>query len=153
MLPLMADESNVIDLDALIAARIQKNLDERILVQVRVAGQEWSVQNTGSVTGMLALLDSQDGTGLLEWMVSCVVEDQRAAFRKALAAYDGLDFESLTVIVDGFAKAAVGRPTESSSDSPRTSPKPRSGTRSKGSSRSGAVIDATATDAPVISLT
>lgn len=123
--------AKIIDLDA----QLPESNTPVVTRKVKLFGEQWDVVcDINSFT--LASLLTGDVQAYTEFLLSSVVEDQRAAMRRALTAQRNLDPERLASITNALVEVMSERPTESPSASSRTASKRTSSRKSTGVSSS-----------------
>lgn len=124
--------AKIIDLDAQLPAQPDAPLVTR---KVKLFGEQWDVVcDVNSFT--LASLITGDVQAYTEFLLSSVVDEQRAAMRRALTAQRGLDAERLASITNALVEVMSERPTESPSASSRTASNRTSSRKSAAASSS-----------------
>jgi hypothetical protein len=106
----------IIDLDAVLAAKMQAAKDRITYKEVRILGSTWRISN--SPNAYTALGAASGDLGALTHMIAGAVHpDERDAFTKALRDAEGIDDQVLLALIEGILEVVGERPTESSSDS------------------------------------
>jgi hypothetical protein len=109
-----------IDLDA----ELGFDLDEKIPTKkVRLLGREWTVA--------MAEIAAGDASGIAQFIVGIIAEDERADFTAALRSTPNMTGERLGGLLTKLVEVAAERPTELPSPSVRTAKKQTSAPRSR----------------------
>lgn len=124
--------AKIIDLDAQIGPADAPLVTRK----VKLFGEEWDVVcDVNSFT--LASLLNGDVQAYTEFLLTSVIDEQRAAMRRALTSQRNLDAERLAAITNALVEVMSARPTESPSASSRTVSKRTSSPKSAANSSSG----------------
>lgn len=119
----MADDADVIDLDAMLAARAEKEaIDDEIEYRpMRLYGRLWRVR---AIPNAFALMRAGSGDlgGATDFLLGFVHVNERDDFRRALLADEHLGDDKIAAILDLMSNAEVGRPTTGPSPSTESSP-------------------------------
>lgn len=135
-------DTNTIDLDAVLAANREQVLKNAVEIPFEFAGEKFRLTTAYNAAAMMAVLTpNAQGGEMLTFLYSCVHPDDRVRFQTALMTQEGFDGVALGLLANKMAELVTGRPTESSSDSSRTSRSRRSGTNSKATSSAPADLD------------
>lgn len=133
---------NVIDLDAVLAANREQVLKGAEEIPFEFAGEKFRLTTAYNAAAMLSILaPGAQGGEILTFIYSCVHVDDRPRFQAVLFAQEGFDGTALGLLANEVARLVTGRPTESSSDSSRTSRSRKSGTNSKATSSEPVALD------------
>jgi hypothetical protein len=99
--------------------------------KIRLLGREWTVVCDLNSFAM-AKIAGGDASGVADFLVNLLVEDEQEDFTKALANAKNMDGERLGKLLSRFIEVAGERPTERPSPSPRTAKRTTSSQRSGG---------------------
>lgn len=124
-----------LDLDARFAKRLQRNVDDALIVPLTLGGREWHLTDSGSVVASLDAIRGDDDA-IMDWVTNFVVDEEADEFRSMLRKLRGLDGEILGEMTEAILEALSDRPTEPSQPSSGTSPRKRSAPRSTANSSS-----------------
>ena len=124
MMSAMPSKKDVTDIDALVAADIEKALKARKWNKIKLFDQEWRITTEPNV--FAALAGSYGDIEALVSMVKNIVHpDEREEFHKELLERDGITADVLMKILTSLVEAAAERPTKSPSGSSGTSTRSR----------------------------
>jgi hypothetical protein len=126
----MSDETTIVDLDALLEAKMKAAKDKIQYRPIRLLGREWRVSTAPNAFTSLGAAGG-DVRALSHMIAGAVHTDERDQFTNALMNADGIDDVVLLGIIEAFLEVVGERPTESPSDSsdgsePKKDSKPKS---------------------------
>lgn len=108
--------AKTIDIDALIASKVEESRSKRKYVKVSLFGREWRISDQ---TNNFLLLRAGEGdvNAFTQFLLNCPHADDQREFRDALLAFDAMEPEILLDIINAIMEAVAGNPTKSSSAS------------------------------------
>lgn len=113
----------VVDIDAMIAAKLAANVDKiEVVAVLTVFGVEWNlVEPTNAYTSLHMASIEDNPAALASFMQDLVHPDQRSQFRRTLMATPGLDSDVMLTVLNAMTEAVGKGQQERSVPSPATS--------------------------------